>query len=416
MRLFEIYNRISLLAVVAIILVTGVVYYYTIGVILTDQVDKDLVVEENEVFDYVRLNHQLPQVFKSTDQQIYFTAVGHSAVTRRYINTNFWNEKEKESESGRGLISSVNVNNINYQIRIIESKVETEDLVRIIFLITIALIVLIVVVLFIINRILIKKLWKPFYGTLQQLKLFNLTDTDDIEPTNSKIEEFKELNNAVSTMTLRVKDDYQNLKHFIDNASHELLTPIAVINSKLDTLVQTGNFSERQSELLTDLYETVTKLTKLNKAMLLLSKIENNLVNDSQPINLKNSIEASLNLFHDFFLDKSLTVSPYLEDVTVNISKSLLDVLLNNLLTNAVRHNKPGGQVIISLNEYQLTIKNTGADKELDSSQIFQRFKKSGESEGNGLGLTLSRQICTSYGMKLIYNYAPPFHTFSVIF
>jgi signal transduction histidine kinase len=416
MRLFEIYNRVSLLAVVAIILVTGVVYYYTIGVILTDQVDKDLVVEENEVFDYVRLNHQLPQVFKSNDQQISFTPVGHSVVTRKYINTTFWNEKEKESESGRGLISSINVNNINYQIRIIESKVETEDLVRIIFLITIGLIVLIVVVLFVINRILIKKLWKPFYGTLQQLKLFNLTDTDDIEPTNSKIEEFKELNNAVSTMTLRVKDDYQNLKHFIDNASHELLTPIAVINSKLDTLVQTGNFSERQSELLTDLYETVTKLTKLNKAMLLLSKIENNLVNDSQPINLKNSIEASLNLFHDFFLDKSLTVSPYLEDVTVNISKSLLDVLLNNLLTNAVRHNKPGGQVIISLNEYQLTIKNTGADKELDANQIFQRFKKSGESEGNGLGLTLSRQICTSYSMKLAYNYAPPFHTFSVIF
>ncbi|MDB5116972.1 MAG: sensor histidine kinase [Mucilaginibacter sp.] len=416
MKLFEIYNRISLFAIVVIILITGIVYYYTISSILTYQIDKDLVVEENEIFDYVHLNHQLPQVFRSEDQQIYFKSVGNEPVTREFINTTFWNTEEKENELGRGLLSSVTVENKKYLIRIIESKVETEYLIRIIFLITIGLIVLLILILFITNRLLIKKLWQPFYNTLYQLKQFNLTDKDDITPPKSEIEEFKELNDAVTAMTLRVKDDYNNLKHFTENASHELLTPIAVINSKLDILIQTGDFSPRQGELLSDVYETVSKLTRLNRAMLLLSKIENKLITDNAPINIKGSIEETLNQFNELFINKSITVTADLQDVTLIISKSLFEVLMNNLFSNAIRHNVYGGKIIISLNASGLMIKNTGADMPLDIKQIFQRFKKSVASEGNGLGLTLSQQICSNYNMRLTYIYSQPFHIFSILF
>jgi signal transduction histidine kinase len=416
MKLFEIYNRISLFAIVVIILITGIVYYYTISSILTYQIDKDLVVEENEIFDYVHLNHQLPQVFRSEDQQIYFKPVGNEPVTREFINTTFWNAEEKENELGRGLLSSVTVGNKKYLIRIIESKVETEYLIRIIFLITIGLIVLLILILFITNRLLIKKLWQPFYNTLYQLKQFNLTDKDDITPPKSEIEEFKELNDAVTAMTLRVKDDYNNLKHFTENASHELLTPIAVINSKLDILIQTGDFSPRQGELLSDVYETVSKLTRLNRAMLLLSKIENKLITDNAPINIKGSIEETLNQFNELFINKSITVTADLQDVTLIISKSLFEVLMNNLFSNAIRHNIYGGKIIISLNASGLMIKNTGADMPLDIKQIFQRFKKSVASEGNGLGLTLSQQICSNYNMRLTYIYSQPFHIFSILF
>jgi signal transduction histidine kinase len=416
MKLFEIYNRISLFAIVVIILITGIVYYYTISSILTYQIDKDLVVEENEIFDYVHLNHQLPQVFRSEDQQIYFKPVGNEPVTREFINTTFWNAEEKENELGRGLLSSVTVGNKKYLIRIIESKVETEYLIRIIFLITIGLIVLLILILFITNRLLIKKLWQPFYNTLYQLKQFNLTDKDDITPPKSEIEEFKELNDAVTAMTLRVKDDYNNLKHFTENASHELLTPIAVINSKLDILIQTGDFSPRQGELLSDVYETVSKLTRLNRAMLLLSKIENKLITDNAPINIKGSIEETLNQFNELFINKSITVTADLQDVTLIISKSLFEVLMNNLFSNAIRHNVYGGKIIISLNASGLMIKNTGTDTPLDIKQIFQRFKKSVASEGNGLGLTLSQQICSNYNMRLTYIYSQPFHIFSILF
>ena len=416
MKLLDKYNRISFLTTILVMVLTGIVYYFTVSIILTNQIDKSLVVEENEIFDYVRLNQRLPQVFKSTDLMIFFKPIKRETIERRFINTGYRKNPGKEIESARALISSVKVKGVNYQIQIIESKVETEDLIQIIFLITLGVIVTLIATLFIINRLVLRKLWKPFYQTLQQLKLFNLTDKNTLTGLHSEIEEFKELNVAVTAMASRVKDDYQELKTFIENAAHELMTPVAVINSKLDILIQGENLSEMQSELLSDIYETVTKLTRLNRAMLLLSKIENKLIRDDASLNVKEAVEESLSQFHELFINKNLTVKSQLTDVWLTTSESLFDVLLNNLLSNAVRHNEYGGYIEFVLERNRLSIKNTGKPYKLHDQLIFQRFNKSAESEGSGLGLTLSRQICENYGYRLEYHFRTPYHIFEVYF
>jgi len=197
MKLLDKYNRVTLITTVIVMMITGIIYYQTISWILTNQVDKDLVVEENEVFDYVKLNHHLPQVFKSDDQQISFYATPANSITRQFLNTDYYNVNEKGNESGRGLISSVTVNGKYYKILIVESKVETEELIRIIFFITIGVILLLLVVLLIINRLLLNRLWQPFYMIMRDLKLFNVTDTNDLQKVDSHIDEFEELNTAV---------------------------------------------------------------------------------------------------------------------------------------------------------------------------------------------------------------------------
>jgi signal transduction histidine kinase len=415
MRLLTKYNRINLITTVVVMLFTGIIYYQAVSIILTNQVDKDLVVEENEIFEHVRLNHDLPEVYKSDDQQITFTKTNDS-VTRQFIDTTFINQQEKEAESGRGLISSIKVNNINYQILIVESKVETEYLIRIIFSITIAVILLLVVSLFVINRLTINRLWKPFYVILANLRTFNITDKKSIISVASNTDEFNELNSTIATMSSKAKNDYQDLKAFTENASHELLTPIAVINSKLDTLLQTDEFSEPQSKLLGDLYESVSRLTRLNRSMLLLVKIENNLINDDQQINIKEVIELTLAQFSEIYTDKNITVSIHLADKPILISKSLLEVLLNNLLSNAIRHNQEHGFIDVLLNQNQLVIKNTGEKTALNSDDIFKRFNKSSHSEGTGLGLTISKQICENYGLDLSYTYNDPYHIMTISF
>jgi len=415
MRLLTKYNRINLITTVVVMLFTGIIYYQAVSIILTNQVDKDLVVEENEIFEHVRLNHNLPEVYKSDDQQITFSKTIDS-VYRRFIDTTFINQEEKEAESGRGLISSVRANNINYQILIVESKVETEYLIRIIFSITIAVILLLVVSLFIINRLTINRLWKPFYVILANLRTFSITDKKGITSVSSNTDEFNELNSTIAAMSSKAKNDYQDLKAFTENASHELLTPIAVINSKLDTLLQTDEFSEPQSKLLGDLYESVSRLTRLNRSMLLLVKIENNLINDDQLANVKEVIETTLAQFSEIYTDKNITVSVHLADKLIRISKSLLEVLLNNLLSNAIRHNQEHGFIDIVLNRHQLVIKNTGKNPALNGDDIFKRFNKSSHSEGTGLGLTISKQICENYGLDLSYTYNDPYHIMTISF
>ena len=429
MKLFAKYNRVNIITTVMVLLVTGIVYYITISWILTGQKDKDLKVEEQEIFDYVALNHQLPQTFESEDQQITFSEAAAGSVTRQFINTNYYkkfphNERhghhhrhqDGEYEAGRGLITAVLAGDRYYKVLIVESKVETEDLISIIFIITIAVILISLLVLLVTNRLLLKRIWQPFYGIMEQLRLFNITDDQDIPKAETSIDEFRELNNVVITMAAKAKTDYTDLKVFTENASHELMTPIAVINSKLDTLIQTDNFNPKQSKLLNDLYSAVSRLNRLNQSLLLLVKLDNNLLQGQQQLNLRLLVEELLIQFEEIFTGKELTVTINLEDKEITGSKYLIEILLSNLLNNAIRHNKQGGTIAVILTGRHLILKNTGESNPLPAGSVFNRFQKSSGSEGSGLGLAISRQICENLGFQLHYGFQSGLHTFTVNF
>ncbi len=417
MKLLTKYNWVNLLVAILVILVTGIIYYLVISLILNRQVDQDLEVEEQEIFEFVRLNHRLPQVFKSGDQQTIFQKAGNAKINRQFIRTDFYNSKEREKESGRGLISSVMVANQKYKILIVESKVETDDLVQIIFGITLAVVLILVTVLFMINRLILRRLWQPFYNSLLRLKAFNVADKQKYsKQVDSRIEEFDELNQAISLMAEKVIKDYQDLKAFTENASHELMTPIAVINSKLDSLLQTDQFTESQSKILEGLYQSVARLTHLNKAMLLLAKIENQLMSDKRSIQINALLSEQLDKFNELFSIKHITVTSFIEVKEVTANEVLLEILLNNLISNAIRHNQNGGTIYMELNQQELIIRNSGEAEPLKTDEVFNRFSKSAASEGSGLGLTISRQICTTNNWGLVYQYADHTHNFIVRF
>lgn len=426
MKLLDRYNRVTLGTTIVVMLITGIVYYFAISLILISDVDKDLEVEENEIFESVKKNNQLPEEFESNEQQISFYSAEPGSVKRRFTDTVYKNipseyrrphhHHHEEFESGRGLISSVTAGGKYYKIVIVKSTVETEDLVKIIFFITIGVILLLLLTLFTTNRLLLNRLWQPFHNLLKELRSFNISDSKSIPQPETNIEEFKELNQAVAAMSSRVKRDYKDLKTFTENASHELLTPIAVINSKLDTLLQTENFTQQQSKLLSDLYGAVSRLTRLNQSLLLLVKIENRLVDDKQDVDLRDVINELIVQFEEIFNDKDLKVTCELTDKELLTNPYLIDVLLNNLLSNAIRHNYEGGEIGIKLTPNKLVIRNTGENVALQTDRVFKRFQKSTSSEGSGLGLTISKQICENLGFDLNYKYEPGYHIFEVVF
>ena len=417
MKLISKYNRVNLATAIVVIISISVLYYQVISLVLNRQVDQDLEVEEQEIFDFVKLNHRLPQVFKSTDQQIVFQNAGTSGINRRFIDTNFYNAKEKEKESGRGLISSVMVGGQNYKVQITESKVETEDLIKVIFSITLVLILVLLTALFIINRYVLQHLWQPFYGSLLRLKSFDIAGKENkLKQAESGITEFDELNLAIGSMADKVIKDYNELKVFTENASHELMTPIAVINSKLDNLLQTDQFTDGQSKLLEDLYQSVARLTHLNKSMLLLAKIENQILSDKKSIRLDTLLIGLTQRFNELFIMKNITLTSFIGLKEVTANEFLAEILLTNLLGNAIRHNRNNGKIEIKLDQNKLTISNTGLNDILLVDAIFNRFSKSPESEGSGLGLTISRQICTTSNWGLDYRFVEQLHCFMVKF
>lgn len=415
MKLLDRYNRVNVAVTVVTMLVTGVIYYYTISHILTNQIDKDLVLEENEIFNYVTENHRLPDVYESSHQQIIFAPLGNKAAPRRFLDTIYKELDDNDMEAGRALISSVKVGGQNYRILVTQSKVETEYLIKIIFLITIGVTVTLLVVLLFLNRIILNRIWQPFHRLLTQLKDFSPARAAAMHSVPSKIDEFRELDQAVSTMASRVQSDYQSLKAFTENASHELMTPIAVINSKLDTLVQTDQFTEKQSKLLNDIYATVARLTRLNKSMLLLSKLENGLIADGEETDIEEVLSECLYQQEEIALQKDIKLQSKLGDKQLKVSRLLLEVLFNNLISNSIRHNYPGGEINVVLDDEKLSISNTGKGT-FDLDQALKRFHKADGSEGIGLGLTLCKQICVNYGFGLEHQQQDGLHTFTVTF
>lgn len=416
MKLSARYNRVNLLTSLIILLITGVIYYIVIHFILLDKLDKDLAVEENEIRQYTKAYQKLPLPASYLDQQVSYKPIHKdSGGVREFSYTTYLNTKENEIEPGRSLVTTVSLQGKIYQITITKSRVESEDLVRIILLITLGVTVVLLLSLILINRFMLNRLWKPFYITLQRMKAFEVAKMDRIKEEPTKIDEFNELNQSVNAMAERVRQDYKELKSFTDNASHEMMTPLAVINSKLDSLLQTESFTEQQGTLLEDIYLATGKLSRLHQSLLLLAKIENNLISDAQEIDFKELIEAKTRQFKELFEKDNLTVTVELEQTEINMSRYLADILLNNLFSNAVRHNRSGGQINIILTRDLLTFSNTGKNIQVQN-RLFDRFSKSTESEGMGLGLAITKQICNLYGFKIDYEQIDESHIFTICF
>lgn len=417
MKLSAKYNRVNLITSFVVLILTGLLYYGVIHFILTDKLDRDLKIEADEIMDYVKTYHKLPLAGDFKDQKVEYRLLKPAElVEEHFLYTEYKNLQEKEMEPGRSLVLPVALGPEKYEVRITKSRVEAEDLIRIIFLITLGVTAVLLVSLLLINRFVLNNLWKPFYGILDQLKAFSLADDKELKPEQTKIEEFMELNRSLVLMSQRVRADYKDLKTFTDNASHEMMTPLAVVNTKLDTLLQTDSFSDQQGELIHDIYNAMGRLSKLNQTMLLLAKIENNLILDEELLNFKQLLEQKCVQFQELFQLNEIKLQADLSVVELKMSRYLADVLLNNLFTNAIRHNTAAGVVEVFLDHKELRMSNTSKQKALNVDKIFERFNKSGDSEGMGLGLAISRQICNHYKFSLQYAYLREKHVFSIIF
>jgi signal transduction histidine kinase len=416
MKLSAHYNKTIIVITISVLLAGAVIYYFAISYIARSQLDSDLTEEIDEVADYVKLNHQLPRQVDFDEDVTFFTKTDQAVLPRRFFDTIYNNPKEKKTEAGRAVSGLISLKDGNYKATITISRENTEYLIQIIASITLVLIVCLLLILFLTNRYILKGLWRPFYDTLYAIKAFNISDNENFELKQNKVNEFNELNKAVRVMSTRVKNDFQILKHFTENASHEMLTPLAVITSKLDTLIQDETIKPELYDQISDIYAATSKLSRLNQSLLLLVKIENNLIDDIEWVDLELQISEKVRLFQDLISTKDINVTEKLESKKVWVSKHLIDILLNNLFSNTIRHNVDHGQLIINLTANKLTFQNSGPDKSLNEETIFERFQKGHKSEGTGLGLAIVKNICSVYKWQIYYQYTNSLHTFQIQF
>jgi signal transduction histidine kinase len=259
-----------------------------------------------------------------------------------------------------------------------------------------------------------KRLWKSFYEVLNKIKKYNLSSGDALVLEKSSIREFEDLNSVLQTMSARIQKDYRVQKQFTENASHELQTPLMVIRSKIELLIQRPNLSEDQMRLLQSIDNASQKLSHINKALLLLSRIENNQFSKNEKILLQPLISKIVENFTDRVHLKKLNLELNVAaDAMLNLDPTLAEILFTNLIQNAVRHNFHGGSIKIVVRQGKAEFSNTGEILDFDQQAVFERFRKSIKSdEGTGLGLAIVKEICNVGGITIDYKYESNQHFF----
>lgn len=272
--------------------------------------------------------------------------------------------------------------------------------------------------LMVVYRIFSREISNPFYNTLQTLSLFEVNGKSVPEFQSTNIIEYKYLNEKLSELMHRTQRSYRRQKEFIENASHELQTPLAVVQSQLDLLLQDPALTESQNRIIQSLYTASAQTKRLNKNLLLLAKIDNNQYIAQENVDLVKKLKDTYQLFKEIANSQDVSFSISTVDTfEVRANSTLVDVLLNNLFSNAIRYNKPNGEVRILLNENSLIVYNTSESPSLGDSSIFKRFiRKDNSKYGSGLGLAIAKEICIFHQWGIDYRFENNYHQFKVTF
>ncbi len=262
-----------------------------------------------------------------------------------------------------------------------------------------------------------RRLWHPFDKTLAAIESFRLEDDRNADLPETDVSEFRRLNDALDRLMRNSRHSYRLQKEFTENASHELQTPLAVFQSKLDLLLQQSELSEQQAAIIQDLYAMSRRLSRLNRNLLLLAKMENRQFRRTAQVDLVTTIDH-LHLYLDSLAtDVALQIDIKVPEFPLHANSALLESMVSNLVVNAIRHNRPGGTVRLTLTGTEMTIDNTSDEPPLDTTRIFDRFYRPTEqTAGNGLGLAIVKAVCDYHGWCISYSFHSGHHQFCVSF
>lgn len=323
--------------------------------------------------------------------------------------------KEPNIDRFRSLSTIIYINRKPFRFTVETNIEESQETIVVIAVTTVFFFIMIVLGLLFINRKLSDSVWKPFRDTLEKLKKFNLNHQTKIEFDPTDTVEFEELNQSLSKLIDHNISVYKTQKEFTENASHELQTPLAILKNKLDILLQSEDLTEKQYRIAEEMNKALTRSSRINKNLLLLAKIENNQFDNSEVIRFDTILHQCMEAVQEHFEQKNISV---LEDnafeVKVNGNSSLTEILINNLILNAIRHTSPNGSISVKLTSSVFEVINSGTER-LNADLLFKRFSKlSSENGGSGLGLSIIKEICTFHRWKVSYRFENNHHVFSV--
>lgn len=415
------YRKLALLLFL-LMAVWGVLFYYAIIDEVVDETDDTLenygeILMESALHDpsILETEGSLMSFYKFTpiseEEGRHYRQVFYDATV--YI------ELEDEDEPVRVMCTAFRMpDGQYYELKLMISILERDDMVEAMLWYLGALFLLFLICTSIGIQLVLKGVFRPLHRLLDWLHC--IQPGKEVPPLDNptKIREFRQLSDAALDMGNRSYKAYEEQKQFIENASHELQTPLAIVRGKVELLAESEGMTEQQMEQLDEIYATLGRAVKLNKSLLLLSRIENGQYTEMEDVSVDEILDELLPDLMDIYEHKQVRLIRKREEqpFIIRCNHSLAQILVSNLVKNSLLHNREEGELQVLTTPTSLVIKNTG-DVPLDGEKLFRRFYHGmdGKKDSTGLGLVIARSIALSSSLKLTYEWQDGMHTFRLV-
>ena len=402
------------------LLIFTVIFYFQMLDEIYDSLDDGL--ENQKILVINRAKKDPTILHKTSFEDGYYTIhpTTYSEIRNvkdSYRDTLMYMLNEKDYEPVRLLETAFRQGDNYYKLKVITSMVEEDDLIEDLLYSILWLYIGLVVGVLLLNNWVLKRLWRPFYSLLNKLKNFNIEKQQSIDFEKTNIEEFQLLNLQVEKLLQKSIDSFKAQKQFIENASHELQTPLAISINKLELLAEKEELFPKNIALLASVLENLERMTRLNQALLLLSKIDNKQFVEEENLNIPEIINQIVYEFSDLAKHRNIEISISSQDAIQKfMNKDLAVILFTNLIKNAIVHASLNSIIKIKIHEQKVSIENESETGKLDHQKLFSRFYKvNARKNSTGLGLSIAKAIADKYRLALTYTY-DRYHLFIVDF
>ena len=402
--------------------VWGALFYFTMVDEIRDEADDSLEDYSAMIISRILAGEALPQENDGSNNSFEVHAVDSDYAATHphlsYRDENIYIPDKREKEPARVITSIFHDAAGNYyELTVTTPTFEKADLFEAVLGWIVVLYVALLVIVLTITMIIFRRGLQPLYDLLHWLDAYRPGGRPERVPNNTDVEEFRRLNVALQQAVDRSEELFERQSQFIGNASHELQTPLAIIGNRVEWLLDSTTITEEEAGELFKIKKTLSRAVRLNKTLLLLTKIDNGQFPESVEVDLVQMIRESAESYGDVYAEREVSVTQSLPaEFKVEMNESLAATLVTNLIKNAFVHSSNGGEVHISIAGRSLTISNAG-EEPLDKEHIFERFYQAARKEGStGLGLALVAAICRYYNLRLEYFFADGKHHFEVEF
>lgn len=425
MKLLTYTSRIQLLYFLILFGIFSILFYLVLSWNVLQNVDEVLYNRKANLLAYLEENPKAPFTGDNPLDDFTFYQIEEATFQKgkeSYSDTLIYEPVDDELDEYRKLNSFVKIQGKHYKLEIVKPHLEATEMIVTIAITLGGLLLGLAVSFYLAQRVISRRIWKPFFEMMSKFRNFRLDKHQLPELSPSPIYEFRMLDTVIIELARKNIEVFESQKQFIENASHEMQTPLSVIQSKLETLIGQAELTEEQAEILESIISSTQRLKKLNKTLLLLSKIENRQFLLEEQVDINIIIRRSMENYEEQKAALNISAKIEKEDrMAVKGNMMLTEILVQNLLKNAFLHNIENGMVTIRTKDNKLTIINTGNENQkgriLERDKLFSRFyKQSSNPDTWGLGLAIARKIAETSGWELHYREVEGLHIFEVDF